>query len=173
MAEDTGADRLALDNQLCFSLYTASRALTGLYRALLEELGLTYPQYLVMLVLWERGSLTVKELGRALHLDSGTLSPLLRRLQGAGLLTRERAAEDERVVMVAVTEDGARLREHAHSFPDALLCATELSTERARVLRESLDAVTRAVEGRAERARPGQDGNTSTRQGPFEGRERH
>lgn len=171
MAHEAEPDRLSLDSQLCFSLYTASRALTGFYRELLEDLGLTYPQYLVMLVLWERGPLTVKELGRALHLDSGTLSPLLRRLQGAGLITRERADEDERVVRVAATEDGGRLRERAHSIPDALLCATELSTERARALRESLDAVTRAVEGRGERALPAQDTNTPD-PGPAEGRER-
>ncbi|WP_017611568.1 MarR family winged helix-turn-helix transcriptional regulator [Nocardiopsis salina] len=171
MAHEAGGDRLALDNQLCFSLYTASRALTGFYRELLEGLGLTYPQYLVMLVLWERGPLTVKELGRALHLDSGTLSPLLRRLQGAGLITRERADEDERIVRVAPTEDGVRLRERAHNIPDALLCAAELSTERARALRESLDAVTRAVEGRGEGSLPAQDTNTPD-PGPAEGRER-
>ena len=148
MAEGTEEDRLTLDKQLCFSLYTASRALTGLSRELLEDLELTYPQYLVMLALWERGTLSVKELSVALHLDSGTLSPLLRRLEGAGLLTRERSTEDERVVHVALTGAGQQLRDRALGVPDDLLCATELTRDQARGLKEHLDELTRAVEGR-------------------------
>lgn len=171
MTDDSGADRLALDNQLCFSLYTASRALTGLYRDLLEELGLTYPQYLVMLALWERGPLTVKELGRALHLDSGTLSPLLRRLEGAGMLTRERTAQDERAVVVAATEDGRCLRERARTVPASVLEATGLSGQEARTLRESLDEITRALQGHgAHAARPAE--HTRTDHGPLTGQER-
>lgn len=158
---DNEEDRLALDKQLCFSLYAASRALTGLYRELLEDLELTYPQYLVMLALWERGTLSVKDLSVALHLDSGTLSPLLRRLEGAGLLTRERSAEDERVVHVSLTEAGRRLRERARGIPDDLLCASELTRGQARGLKEHLDELTRAVEGR-DRARDAQDTPSSS-----------
>jgi DNA-binding MarR family transcriptional regulator len=152
MAGTDGGDPLALDRQLCFSLYTASRALTGLYREILTDLGLTYPQYLVMLVLWERGTLPVKELGLALSLDSGTLSPLLRRMEGAGLLTRRRGPEDERIVHVSVTEEGTRLRELAGDIPDQLLCATDLSAERVEELRVLLDHVTRSVTASTGRA---------------------
>ena len=148
MSEDARDDPLALDGQLCFSLYAASRALTGLYRELLEELGLTYPQYLVMLVLWERGTLSVKELGRALRLDSGTLSPLLRRLEGAGLLTRERSAVDERVVEVAATRRGRDLRARAVDVPRRVLCAVDLTPGQAEVLRDALGRLTRSVEDR-------------------------
>ncbi|WP_017586290.1 MarR family winged helix-turn-helix transcriptional regulator [Nocardiopsis ganjiahuensis] len=145
MAGTDEGDPLALDRQLCFSLYTASRALTGLYREILADLGLTYPQYLVMLVLWERGTLPVKDLGLALSLDSGTLSPLLRRMEGAGLLTRRRGPEDERIVHVSVTEEGARLRERAGDVPEQVLCATDLSAGRVEELRALLDHVTRSV----------------------------
>jgi DNA-binding MarR family transcriptional regulator len=108
---------LELDAQLCFTLYAASRAVTGLYRPLLDELGVTYPQYLVLLVLWQRGTVPVKELGAALQLDYGTLTPLLKRLAAAGLVRRERGAEDERVVLVALTDEGAALRERALAVP--------------------------------------------------------
>jgi len=147
MAGTDGGDPLALDRQLCFSLYTASRALTGLYREILADLGLTYPQYLVMLVLWERGTLPVKDLGTALSLDSGTLSPLLRRMEGAGLLTRRRGPEDERIVHVSVTDEGGRLRERAEGVPDRVLRATGLPVARIEELRGLLDHVTRSVAG--------------------------
>src|SRR6185312_10584970 len=99
-----------LSEQVCFALYTAARAVTSQYRPLLDELGLTYPQYLVLLVLWERGETTVKELASALRLDYGTMSPLLKRLEVAGLVRRERAAHDERSVLVACTGRGEELR---------------------------------------------------------------
>ncbi|MEE2040290.1 MarR family transcriptional regulator [Nocardiopsis sp. CT-R113] len=151
MADPDEGDPLALDNQLCFSLYTASRALTGLYRELLGELELTYPQYLVMLVLWERGTLTVKELSRALHLDSGTLSPLLRRLETSGLLTRERSTSDERVVRVTATAEGLGLRDRATDIPGRLVCATDLTATAARDLRDALGRLTLSVETTARR----------------------
>ena len=103
------SDSLLLDDQLCFALYAASRAVTGLYRSLLDGLGLTYPQYLVMLVLWEGAELTVSELGERLYLDSATLTPLLKRLQSAGLVTRTRGASDERQVLIALTPAGRAL----------------------------------------------------------------
>ena len=98
-----------LDEQLCFALYTASRAMTSAYRPLLERLGLTYPQYLVMLVLWERGESAVTGIGQALQLETGTLSPLLKRLETAGMITRTRQAGDERSVLVGLTEAGRAL----------------------------------------------------------------
>ncbi|WP_017580396.1 MarR family winged helix-turn-helix transcriptional regulator [Nocardiopsis valliformis] len=145
MAGTDEGNPLALDRQLCFSLYTASRALTGLYREILADLELTYPQYLVMLVLWERETLPVKELGLALSLDSGTLSPLLRRMEGAGLLTRRRGPEDERIVHVSITEEGTRLRERATGIPEQILCATDLPLARLGELQGMLDHLTRSV----------------------------
>ena len=161
MSGADGGNPLALDRQLCFSLYTASRALTGLYRELLTDLDLTYPQYLVLLVLWERSTLPVKELGRALSLDTGTLSPLLRRMESAGLVTRRRGPEDERIVHVSITEQGAKLRDRAGEIPERVLCATDLPPERVKDLRALLDHVTRsvtdAVEGSAKRTDRGAD----------------
>lgn len=110
-------DPLALEQQLCFALYTASRALTARYRPLLDDLGLTYPQYLVMLALFDRGPLTVKDLGQALQLDSGTLSPLLKRMEAAELLRRTRSTADERSVVVELTETGEALRPRVREIP--------------------------------------------------------
>ena len=116
---DTPA-QLKLDNQLCFLFHRISRDLTAAYRPLLADLGLTYPQYLVMLVLWEQDGLGVGEIGERLCLDSGTLSPLLRRMEGAGLLSRVRSASDERRVTVHLTEAGSAMRERAVDVPAAL-----------------------------------------------------
>jgi DNA-binding MarR family transcriptional regulator len=117
-------DWLQLDNQLCFALYSASLAMTKLYKPLLEPLGLTYPQYLALLVLWERDGLAVNELGERLFLDSGTLTPLLKRMEAAGWLNRERASDDERRVIVSLTADGKALKRRAQSVPHALAAAT-------------------------------------------------
>ena len=129
---------LSLDDQLCFALYAASRAVVSAYRPLLERLGLTYPQYLVMLVLWERGSVPVKELGSALHLDYGTLSPLLKRLEAAGLVSRERRAEDERSVLVRLTERGSGLRKDAECVPETMMRNFGVTAQEAARLRELL-----------------------------------
>ncbi|MEU5518831.1 MarR family transcriptional regulator [Streptomyces griseoaurantiacus] len=120
---------LLLDDQLCFALYAASRAVTARYRPLLEELELTYPQYLVMLVLWDRDGSTVSELGKALQLESSTLSPLLKRLEAAGLLRRERRPDDERSVALHLTEAGTALRERAAAVPTAMGDAMGLTAE--------------------------------------------
>lgn len=141
----TESDGLELDRQLCFALYAASRAVTRLYRPLLDALGLTYPQYLVMLVLWERGSVTVKELGAALELDSGTLSPLLKRLESAGLVSRTRTADDERSVRVTPTETGVALRQRARGVPRQVVCATGLPVTDVAQLRDQLRAITESV----------------------------
>ncbi|MFI2368134.1 MarR family winged helix-turn-helix transcriptional regulator [Streptomyces sp. NPDC018833] len=111
---------LTLDDQLCFALYSASRAVTAAYRPVLAELELTYPQYLVMLAVWERGPVPMKELGSMLGLDYGTLSPLLKRLETAGLLRRERRPDDERLVMVEATEQGRALKERAEGVPGSM-----------------------------------------------------
>ena len=131
-------DQLLLDRQLCFPLYAASRAVTAQYAPLLTELGLTYPQYLVMLVLWEQSPVSVGELGERLRLDSGTLSPLLKRLQAAGLGDRRRDAEDERRVLIALTEAGTRLRERASHIPGAIATALGLDEATYRELRTQL-----------------------------------
>ncbi|MEU2333968.1 MarR family transcriptional regulator [Streptomyces sp. NPDC006654] len=134
--EDARVPRL--DDQLCFALYAAQRAVTAAYRPLLDELGLTYPQYLVLLVLWERGETTVKELAGALRLDYGTVSPLLKRLEAAGLVRRERSEQDERSVLVACTERAEELRERAARIPGALLTTTGLGGAQVARLREEL-----------------------------------
>ena len=138
---------LLLDNQLCFALYSASLAMTKLYKPLLDELGLTYPQYLVMLVLWEGDGLMVSELGQRLSLDSGTLTPLLKRLESAGLVSRMRAAEDERRVHIHLTAAGRKLKARAAKVPGCVLAASQCSipellqlTEQIRTLRERLAA---------------------------------
>ncbi|RZU37185.1 DNA-binding MarR family transcriptional regulator [Streptomyces sp. BK022] len=139
-------DWLRLDRQICFSLNAASRAFNGVYRVLLKDLGLTYPQYLVMLVLWERGALPVKQLGEHLRLDSGTLSPLLKRLEGAGLVRRERSASDERSVRVTPTGEGAALRERALEVPRRIAAATGTDPAEIGELRERLDRLTGALD---------------------------
>lgn len=135
---------------MCFALYSASRAFTGLYRPLLEELGLTYPQYLVMLVLWEHESVTVKELGAALRLDSGTLSPLLKRLEARGLIVRQRSAVDERSVAVALTAGGSELRGRARCIPDQMMSATGMQVDELVQLRSTLERLTAALDSAAE-----------------------
>ncbi|PPE66436.1 MarR family winged helix-turn-helix transcriptional regulator [Caldimonas caldifontis] len=136
-ANDTQA-LLQLDNQLCFALYATSLAMTKLYKPLLDRLGLTYPQYLVMLVLWEHGEQTVGELGERLFLDSGTLTPLLKRLQAAGLVERQRDARDERRVRVQLTPQGRALREAAAQVPLEVACATQCDLSEIADLRQRL-----------------------------------
>ena len=118
---------LQLDNQLCFALYSTSLAMTRLYKPLLDELGLTYPQYLVMLVLWEKDGLMVSELGERLYLDSGTLTPLLKRLQASGLVVRLRDVADERRVHITLSPAGRKLKTHAAKIPGCILTASQCS----------------------------------------------
>ncbi|MER8017620.1 MarR family winged helix-turn-helix transcriptional regulator [Streptomyces griseoluteus] len=145
-ADAADPDWLRLDRQICFSLNAASRAFNGVYRVLLKDLGLTYPQYLVMLVLWERGALPVKQLGERLRLDSGTLSPLLKRLEGAGLVRRERSASDERSVRVTLTGEGTALRERALEVPRRIAAATGADPAEIGELRDRLDRLTGALD---------------------------
>ncbi|WP_410658414.1 MarR family winged helix-turn-helix transcriptional regulator [Amycolatopsis sp. lyj-112] len=141
--DDAGS--LRLDDQLCFGLYAASRAVTALYRVVLDDLGLTYPQYLVMLALWEDDRRQVKELGTVLNLDSGTLSPLLKRLEKIGLVRRERQADDERSVRVSLTEDGAALKDRAASVPAIIGDAMGLDAAGLARTRAELDRLTESV----------------------------
>jgi MarR family transcriptional regulator, organic hydroperoxide resistance regulator len=124
---DTVDTMLQLDNQLCFALYSTSLAMTKLYKPMLEEMGLTYPQYLAMLVLWEQDGLTVSELGERLYLDSGTLTPLLKRMESAGLLSRIRAVQDERRVHITLTAAGRALKAKAAKIPGCIMSATQCS----------------------------------------------
>ncbi|MCC9307408.1 MarR family transcriptional regulator [Kitasatospora sp. RB6PN24] len=147
MTEDLVDDSwLRLDNQICFALHAASRAFNAVYRDALQELGLTYPQYLVMLVLWEHGELGVKQIGERLRLDSGTLSPLLKRLEGNGLVRRERSAADERSVTVRPTAAGAALREQAAELPRRVAAATGLDMAAVADLRDRINRLTAALD---------------------------
>jgi DNA-binding MarR family transcriptional regulator len=134
-----------LQQQVCFALYSASRAVTAYYRPLLEPLGLTYPQYLAMLVLWERGETSVKELGMQLMLDSGTLSPLLKRLEVAGLLARRRDPADERSVLIALTPSGDELRHAAADVPNHVAAASGLAPRELAELRDTLTTLTHVM----------------------------
>jgi MarR family transcriptional regulator, organic hydroperoxide resistance regulator len=143
MSRKTAADApLLLSNQLCFSVYSTAHAFNRVYKPLLDRLGLTYPQYLVMLVLWERDGLAVKEIGERLFLDSGTLTPLLKRLESAHLIKRTRSAEDERQVLVSLTAQGTALRDRAKSIvPSAILAATGCSVAELSALQKNLIAL--------------------------------
>ena len=128
MARKVAADQwLRLDNQICFAVYSAAHAFNKVYKPLLDRLGLTYPQYLVMLSLWERDGVPLKDIGERLFLDSGTLTPLLKRLETAGLVKRTRSTEDERQVLIALTAQGQALKEKARSVPQSILEATDCS----------------------------------------------
>ncbi|MEV7182038.1 MarR family transcriptional regulator [Kitasatospora sp. NPDC093679] len=140
-------DLLRLDRHICFSLHAASRAFDSVYRIVLKDLGLTYPQYLVMLVLWEHGDLPVKKIGERLRLDSGTLSPLIKRLEAAGRVRRERSAEDERSVTVRLTEEGAALREQAlEAVPRRILRSSSVTVEELAQLQRLLGRITTALD---------------------------
>jgi MarR family transcriptional regulator, organic hydroperoxide resistance regulator len=132
------AQSLELDQQLCFALYSTMLGLNKVYRALLKDLGLTYPQYLVMLVLWERDDLMVSEIGERLFLDSPTLTPLLKRLEAAGLVARNRSGADERQVIVSLTVAGKRLRERAVAIPGCVAAAMECAPGEIDTLRSRL-----------------------------------
>lgn len=129
---------LKLDNQLCFVLYAASRVLTRLYGPFLAKLNLTYPQYLVMLVLWEHQTLSVGDIGGLLYLDSGTLTPLLKRLEAQGLISRNRLSTDERKVMVKLTDQGNAMKQQAVSVPIELFCRSGLTVEEFQDVKQSV-----------------------------------
>lgn len=127
-------DRLKLENQLCFPLYAAARGVVKMYAPLLSEIDLTYTQYITMMVLWDKKQVSVKTLGEVLYLDSGTLTPLLKKLENQGLLTRSRSKEDERVLIVEITKQGEELKEKAKTIPERLQQCINLSPEESKTL---------------------------------------
>ncbi len=148
----TQAERVratALDEQLCFALYTASRAMTSCYRPMLDALGLTYPQFLVLLVLWERGNTSVTGVGHALQLETGTLSPLLKRLEATGLITRTRQTDDERSVLVGLTARGRALEARAVDVQHEMGAATGMSPAEIDALRTTLHVLTGSLRATA------------------------
>ena len=132
---------LALDTQLCFALYSTNLALNKVYRKLLKPFDLTYPQYLVLLVLWENDAITVSEIGERLFLDSATLTPLLKRLESAGFVTRTRAAGDERQVIVALSDQGRALKAKAKVIPEGLFCATGCTIDELLSMKSNIETL--------------------------------
>ena len=142
MARKNAADQpLQLGNQLCFAVYSVAHAFNRVYKPLLDRLGLTYPQYLVMLVLWERDGVPVKDIGERLFLDSGTLTPLLKRLEAAHLVRRVRSAADERQVLISLTAQGHALREKARAVPQAIFAASDCSLSELAGMKNDLVAL--------------------------------
>jgi DNA-binding MarR family transcriptional regulator len=142
MARKQMADlALRLDNQICFAVYSTAHAFNRVYKTLLDRLGLTYPQYLVMLVLWERDDVPVKDIGERLFLESGTLTPLLKRLEAAQLIKRTRSTEDERQVLIALTPQGRALQEKARAVPQSILAASACSVEELSAMKNEIVAL--------------------------------
>jgi MarR family transcriptional regulator, organic hydroperoxide resistance regulator len=157
-------DALRLDRQICFPLYAASNLMTRLYRPHLTERGLTYPQYLVMLVLWESASSTVGELGSTLYLDSGTLTPLLKRMEQAGLVKRRRDAADERRVLVELTAAGRALKRKTKSIPSSMAHQLNLPTDDMKILREALQGMVAVLSSCLDRHSEGMPVNANRRE---------
>jgi MarR family transcriptional regulator, organic hydroperoxide resistance regulator len=132
---------LRLDNQICFAIYSAAHAFNRVYKPLLDRLGLTYPQYLAMLVLWEHDGVAVKEIGERLFLDSGTLTPLLKRLEASGLIKRTRSTQDERKVLIALTPQGQALKDRARSVPLSILAASQCSVSELSDIKSEIAAL--------------------------------
>ncbi|MFD4369645.1 MarR family winged helix-turn-helix transcriptional regulator [Rhodococcus sp. NPDC058521] len=145
MPDSHDVDPLALDRQVCFALAVANRAVLGVYRPILEPMGLTHPQYLVMLALWETSPMSVKAIGEALQLDSPTLSPLLKRLEASGLLVRTRSRADERQLVVELTEAGKALRTEAEKVPPAVIDALGVDVAELEELHRVLTSVNAAA----------------------------
>src|ERR1700728_1396433 len=147
----TADQLLQLDNQICCAVYSAAHAFNRVYKPLLDRLGLTYPQYLVMLVLWERDGVPVKEIGERLFLDSGTLTPLLKRLEQAGQIKRTRSTEDERQVLIGLTAQGHALKDKARAVPPSILATSECSVPELLAIKNEIvalrDRLNAAVEG--------------------------
>ena len=132
-------DKLMLDNQLCFAVYVASKEIIKQYKPFLDPLGLTYTQYITLLALWEKSDISVKELGQRLFLDSGTLTPLLKKLEAMNLIERVRSSDDERLIIVSLTKKGLDLKKEVIDIPDKIICSTNLNIENAVSLKKHLD----------------------------------
>ena len=151
MAKKTKASKpkitntMKLDDQICFSLYLAAKTMTQVYQPVLKPFDLTYPQYIALLVLWERDGISVKDLGERLHLDSGTLSPLLKKLEARGLVERSRDPDDERSVTLVVTQEGHALKRKLQPELDAMACALPVQGSELKSLRDAANAFTRLL----------------------------
>jgi DNA-binding MarR family transcriptional regulator len=139
MSKPNPTSNLSLDKQICFSLYSASNAMGRAYQPLLKKLDLTYLQYIVMMVLWEDSTMNVKALGDKVHLDSGTLTPLLKRLEAKGLIVRARSKEDERVRIISLSDTGTALRQQAEQVPTDMFCKSKMDIEALSALKASCD----------------------------------
>ncbi|UUO23874.1 MarR family transcriptional regulator [Colwellia sp. M166] len=139
MTKPDSSSNLTLDKQICFSLYSASNAMARSYQPLLKKLDLTYLQYIVMMVLWQDSIMNVKELGAKVHLDSGTLTPLLKRLEGKGLVIRSRSKADERVRIISLSDAGNKLRQAAEQVPDMMMCKSKMTSEELNNLKQACD----------------------------------
>ncbi|HWK22835.1 MAG TPA: MarR family transcriptional regulator [Ureibacillus sp.] len=148
---DTNSQNLNLEDHLCFSLYACSRAILRLYRPYLDELKLTYPQYLVLVTLWEKPQKTIKELGEILNLDTGTLTPLLKRMEAAGLIERRRDTVDERVMNIHITQTGLALQEKAACVPQSLFDATGMSKKELDEINETIMRLLHQLNGEAKK----------------------
>ncbi len=135
----SNCDCIKLENQICFALYASSREVIKLYKPILDKHNLTYTQYVAMIVLWEEEKMTIKEIGQRLHLDSGTLTPLLKKLEHRGLITRHRDVNDDRVVIVNLTEDGFKLKSEILDVPGEVFCKMNISKDKAEELRHNLE----------------------------------
>lgn len=132
------SDNLKLEKQLCFALYSTMQAINKCYAPLLKKLKLTYPQYLVMLILWEEDNITVKNIGERLYLDSGTITPLLKRLESAGLISRQRNPKDEREVLISLTKKGSSINEKAKEIPPTMMKSMGLNSEELKSFKDKL-----------------------------------
>jgi DNA-binding MarR family transcriptional regulator len=139
--KSSAVDPLRLDSQICFAVYSAAHAFNRVYKPLLDRLGLTYPQYLVMLVLWERDDVPLRDIGEKLFLDSGTLTPLLKRLEAAHLVRRTRSSEDERQVLIALTPQGHALKDKARNVPHSILAASDCSVGELVAMKDEIVAL--------------------------------
>lgn len=135
------SENLKLSNQVCFPIYSLAKEVVGLYRPILQQLDLTYPQYLVMLILWEEGTQNVSEIGTKLHLDSGTLTPLLKRLEQKKLIERNRSAQDERIVQIELTANGQKMKTAATQVPEQILNSLNVSVEQLEALKTGIDNI--------------------------------
>ncbi|WP_245801998.1 MarR family winged helix-turn-helix transcriptional regulator [Fictibacillus arsenicus] len=138
---------LLLESQICFKIYTLEREITKLYRNLLEDLDMTYPQYLVMLLLWEKDAMTVKEIGKRLFLDSGTLTPMLKRMEVNGIIERKRSAKDERSVIISLTNKGKELKEKAECIPSKLVEDISMDNAELTILNKTLTNMLYRLQG--------------------------
>lgn len=137
---------LKIENQLCFKIYSVSRGITRAYRPILDKLSLTYPQYLVMLFLWENGDSKMKDISKTLFLDSGTLTPVIKNLEKTGYIKKERDKNDERDLMVLLTESGKKLKEDAYEIPEKILCKTSLTFDKYTLLKKEFDELLNKLE---------------------------